>query len=47
MKKLRKQKTKIKQFLIWIAIILIYYWALKGTNTDPKNFVEGIPHLTE
>lgn len=40
-------KGKYKGFLIGIAIVVIYYWALSGTNTNPANFVRGIPFMID
>ena len=39
------KKSKYKGFLIGILIVIIYYWAIKGTNTSPVNFVKGLPFM--
>jgi len=39
------KKSKYKSFLIGILIVIIYYWALKGTNTSPINFFKGLPFM--
>src|SRR4030042_2002594 len=36
---------KYKSIFIGILIILIYYWAISGTDTSPINFVKGIPFM--
>jgi len=36
---------KYKGFFIGILIVIIYYWALMGTETSPSNFVGGIPFM--
>jgi phosphonate transport system permease protein len=42
-----KLPKKYKGFLIGILIVIIYYWALKGTNTSPTNFVKGFPFMID
>ncbi len=38
---------KYKRLLIWIVIVLIYYWALSGTDTSPSNFIKGFPFMAD
>ncbi len=47
--KLKKIKSlkKYKRYLIWIAVVLIYYWALNGTDTSPSNFIKGFPYVVD
>ena len=40
-------KGKYKAFFIGILIVIIYYWAISGTETNPANFVEGIPYILD
>lgn len=42
-----KLPKKYKHFLIGILIVIIYYWALSGTNTSPTTFVEGFPYMVD
>lgn len=47
MEKKKLISKKYKSFLIGILIVLIYYWATKGTNFSLFNFVEGIPFMLD
>jgi len=49
MKKQEKSKLpwKYKGILIGILVVIVYYWALTGTNTSPTNFVKGIPFMID
>jgi len=38
---------KYKGFLIGILIIIVYYWAFSGTNTNPITFAQGIPNMVD
>lgn len=38
---------KYKGLLIGLLIVLIYYWALSGTETSPANLVKGIPFMID
>jgi len=38
---------KYKHFLIGMLIVVIYYWAISGTNTSPTNFVQGLPFMAD
>lgn len=40
-------KSKYGGFLIGLLIIVIYYWALTGTSTNPITFVKGIPFMVD
>jgi len=42
-----KINGKYKTFLVGITIVIIYYWALSGTNTSPITFAEGIPNMID
>ncbi len=41
------KKSKYKGFLIGILVVLIYFWAIRGTNTSIGGFVEGIPFMLD
>ncbi len=41
------KESKYKGVLIGILIIIIYYWAIKGTNTSPIKFFSGIPFMVD
>lgn len=45
--KLKLPKWKYKGLLIGLLIVIIYYWALSGTNTSPINFIKGIPFMID
>ncbi|MFH1770967.1 MAG: phosphonate ABC transporter, permease protein PhnE [archaeon] len=52
MKKLSKIKEKpffkrYKGLFIGIIIVVIYYWAITGTETSPSNFAKGIPFMVD
>jgi len=38
---------RYKGFLIGILVVIIYYWAVKGTETNPANLVKGIPFMID
>ena len=40
-------KNKYKSFLIGILIVIIYYWALSGTQTNPSNLAKGFPFMID
>jgi len=42
-----KLSKKYKKLLIGILIVLIYYWALNGTETSPTNFIKGFPFMLD
>lgn len=45
--KLKLPKWKYKGVLIGLLIIIIYYWAISGTDTNPANFAKGIPFMID
>lgn len=45
--KLKLPKRKYKGLLIGILVVIIYYWAISGTDTSLTSFVQGIPHMTD
>lgn len=40
-------KKRYKSFFIGLLIAIVYLWALHGTNTNPANFVKGIPFMID
>jgi phosphonate transport system permease protein len=38
-------KNKYKYLLTSIVIVIIYYWAISGTETSPSNFFKGLPFM--
>ncbi|MFH1780613.1 MAG: phosphonate ABC transporter, permease protein PhnE [Candidatus Nealsonbacteria bacterium] len=38
---------KYKSFFLTILIVIIYYWAISGTNANPINFFRGIPYMID
>lgn len=40
-------KGKYKGFFIGILVVIIYYWAIKGTNTSPINLAKGFPFMVD
>ncbi|MBC8500885.1 MAG: phosphonate ABC transporter, permease protein PhnE [Nanoarchaeota archaeon] len=49
-KEIRTKKLFMKRykgFFIGILIVIIYYWALTGTNTSPVKFAEGVPFMID
>ena len=47
MKKRLNLPWKYKGILIGIFIIIIYYWAISGTNTNPFTLAQGFPHMID
>ncbi|MFH1593044.1 MAG: phosphonate ABC transporter, permease protein PhnE [Candidatus Woesearchaeota archaeon] len=45
--KLRLPGGKYKSLLIGLLIVIIYYWAIRGTDTSPVNFVKGVPFMID
>jgi phosphonate transport system permease protein len=43
--KLKRVWNKYKKFFIGLVVVLIYYWALGGTDVSIFNFIDGIPHM--
>lgn len=39
------KKSKYKGLIVGLVIVLIYYWAISGTNASPINFAKGIPFM--
>lgn len=39
--------SKYKTFLIGILVIIIYYWALSGTDVSPTDFAKGFPFMID
>lgn len=39
--------SKYKGLLIGTFVVIIYYWAITGTNTSPASFAEGIPFMID
>lgn len=40
-------KNRSKSLGIGILVVIIYYWAVTGTNTSPADFVRGIPFMAD
>jgi len=40
-------KTKYRGLLIGLFIVLIYYWAIKGTDTNVINFISGFEYMID
>jgi len=40
-------KNKYKGFFIGIVVVLIYYWAIKGTGSSPTTLVKGLPFMAD
>ena len=38
-------RRRLIHFTTMIAIVLIYYWAIEGSNTNPVTFFRGIPFM--
>ena len=38
---------KYKSLFVGILIILVYYWAIKGTGASPVNFAKGVPFMID
>lgn len=47
LKKYKKFLKKYKSFFIGILIVIIYYWAISGTNISPTDFAKGIPFMVD
>ncbi len=45
--KLKLPKWKYKGLLIGLLIVIIYYWAIRGTDTSPVNFAKGFPFMID
>ena len=40
-------KSKYRNFVVGILIIFIYYWAIAGTESNPANFIQGVPFMID
>jgi len=40
-------ESKYKGILTGIVIVIIYYWAIRGTETSPTNFIRGFPFILD
>ncbi len=40
-------RRRLIHFTTMIAIVLIYYWAIEGSNTNPVTFFRGIPFMAD
>ncbi len=47
MKKLKLPRWKYKGFFIGVFVVIIYYWAITGTETSLTNFAKGIPFMAD
>lgn len=45
--KLKLPKWKYKGLLIGLVVVIIYYWALTGTDVSPSNFGKGFPFMID
>ena len=45
--KFKLPKWKYKGFLIGLMVVIIYYWAITGTETNPANFAKGFPFMID
>ncbi len=43
----KKFFKRYKGFFIGILVVIIYYWAVSGTDTNPANFARGIPFMVD
>jgi len=47
MKSIKLFRERYWGLIIGILVILIYYWALRGTNTNPATLIKGIPFMID
>lgn len=40
-------KGKYRKLFTGLLIVIIYYWAISGTDSNPVNFVKGIPFMVD
>ncbi|MFH1423672.1 MAG: phosphonate ABC transporter, permease protein PhnE [Candidatus Nealsonbacteria bacterium] len=40
-------KKKYKGLFLAVLIVIIYYWAINGTDTNPINFIKGLPFMAD
>ena len=45
--KIKLPKWKYKGLLIGLLVVVIYYWAITGTDTSPVNFAKGLPFMAD
>ena len=45
--KLNSTKWKYKSLFTGILIVIVYYWAISGTDTSITNFAKGMPHMAD
>ncbi|MFH2021114.1 MAG: phosphonate ABC transporter, permease protein PhnE [archaeon] len=43
----KPHKSKYTGLFIGIMIVLVYYWALTGTDASPITFAKGIPYMVD
>lgn len=36
-----------KRIFVGLAIVVVYYWALQGTDANPLTFIKGIPNMVD
>lgn len=41
------ETRRLRHFILMIAIVLIYWWAIRGTNTNLGELIKGIPYMVE
>jgi len=46
-KKFLKTKKRNQTIIFGIILVMVYYWALRGTDTNPANFVKGVPFMAD
>ena len=44
---LKLPRWKYKGFFIGVLVVVIYYWAITGTDTSLTNFASGIPFMAD
>lgn len=45
--KLKRFLKKYKKFFVGIFIVIVYYWAITGTEAGPVNFIKGVPFMID
>lgn len=45
--KLKLPRWKYKGFFIGVLVVIVYYWAIIGTDTSLTNFARGIPFMAD
>ena len=41
------QKNQIRYWSFVIAVVLVYYWAVRGTEMSFSMFINGFPHMVD